>query len=118
MERLMENLPEEFAGKIRRDPVDAFFILPDESASATVLSIAGSLRFGGVRISIDLSGRSVKKQMKAASGSGALLAVIIGPDELEKNEATVKVLETGVQESIPFEGLAARILQERKNKVD
>ena len=118
MERLMENLPEELAGKIGLDPADAFFILPDESASAAVLSIAGMLRSEGVRISIDLSGRSMKKQMKAASGSGAPLAVIIGPDELERKEAAVKVLESGGQENVPFEDLAARILQERKNEVD
>ena len=118
MERLMENLPEELAGKIGLDPVDAFFILPDESASAAVLSIAGRLRSEGVRISVDLSGRSMKKQMKAASESGTPLAVIIGPDELEKKEAAVKVLASGGQENVPFEGLAARILQERKNEVD
>jgi histidyl-tRNA synthetase len=118
MERLMENLPEELAGKIGLDPVDAFFILPDASTSAAVLSIAGRLRSEGVRISIDLSGRSMKKQMKAASESGTPLAVIIGPDELEKKEAAVKVLASGGQENVPFEGLAARILQERKNEVD
>jgi histidyl-tRNA synthetase len=118
MERLMENLPEEFAGTTGLDLVDAFFILPDESAGARVLTIAGRLRSEGVRISIDLSGRSMKKQMKAASESGAPLAVIIGPDELEKREAAVKVLASGDQEMVAFEELAARILQERKNEVD
>ncbi len=118
MERLMENLPEEFAGKIGLEPVDAFFILPDETVSAEVLSIVGTLRSSGVRVSVDLSGRSMKKQMKAASESGAPLAVIIGPEEIEKKEAAVKVLASGEQESVPFTGLAARILQERKNEVD
>ncbi len=118
MERLMENLPEEFAAKMELDRIDAFFILPDESASTAVLSLAARLRSEGMRISIDLSGRSMKKQMRAASDSGAPLAVIIGPDEIVKKEAAVKVLASGGQENVPFEGLAARILQERKNKVD
>ncbi|MCK4549994.1 MAG: histidine--tRNA ligase [Candidatus Krumholzibacteria bacterium] len=118
MERLMENLPEEFAGKIGLDPVDAFFILPDESVSAEVLRIAGELRSAALRVSVDLSGRSMKKQMKVASESGAPLAVIIGPEEIEKKEAAVKVLASGGQESVPFAGLSARIFQERKNEVD
>ena len=118
MERLMENLPEKFAGKIGLEPVEAFFILPEESASAEVLSIARALRSSGMRISVDLSGRAMKKQMKAASESGAPLAVIIGPEEIEKKMATVKVLASGGQESVPFDELAARILQERKNEVD
>jgi histidyl-tRNA synthetase len=118
MERLLENLPEEFMGKIGLEPADAFFILPDEEVSAEVLSIAGTLRSSGVRVSVDLSGRSMKKQMKAASESGAPLAVIIGPEEIERKEAAVKVLASGGQENVPFSGLAARILQERKNEID
>jgi histidyl-tRNA synthetase len=115
MERLMENLPDGFAGGKESGSVDAFFILPDPSASATVLSLAGRLRSEGIRISIDLSGRSMKKQMRGASDSGAPLAVIIGPEEIEREEAAVKVLATGQQESVPFTGLGARILQERKS---
>jgi histidyl-tRNA synthetase len=117
MERLMENLPEEFAGKLGLDPVDAVFILPEESVSAEVLRIAGELRSSGVSVSVDLSGRSMKKQMKAASESGAAFAVIIGPEEIEKKEAAVKILASGGQESVPFAGLTAWMTQERK-KVD
>jgi histidyl-tRNA synthetase len=94
------------------------FILPDESVSAEALSVAADLRISGVRVSVDLSGRSMKKQMKAASESGAPVAVIIGPEEVEKKEAAVKVLATGEQESVAFTDLAPRIIQERKNEVD
>jgi histidyl-tRNA synthetase len=51
--------------------------------------------------------------MKAASESGSPLALIVGPDEINKRQAAVKVLASGEQESVPFEGLAARILRER-----
>ena len=118
MERLMENLPGKFAGKLGLDPVDAIFILPDESVSAEALKLAGELRSAGIRVSVELSGRSMKKQMKGASESGAKLVVIIGPDELEKKQAAVKVLDTGEQENVAFTDLASRILQERKNRVD
>jgi len=59
----------------------------------------------------------MKKQLKTASDSGAPLAVIIGPDEMERNEAAVKVLAGGVQESVSFEGLADRIMRERENGI-
>ena len=118
MERLMENLPAEFAERLGHEPVDAFFVLPEESASAEVLRIAGELRSSGVRVSVDLSGRSMKKQMKVASESGAAFAVIIGSDELEKKQATVKALASNGQESVPFAGLTEWMIHERKNKVD
>lgn len=118
MERLMENLPEEFAGKLGLDPVDVCIVLPEESVTAEALKLAGELRSADIRVSVELSGRSMKKQMKGASESGAPLAVIIGPEEVEKKEAAVKVLATGEQEGIAFADLASRIIQERKNEVD
>jgi histidyl-tRNA synthetase len=118
MERLIENLPEDSTGSLTGEPVDAYLVLPDASVSARAMSIADSLRSGGVRVSVDLSGRAMRKQLKAASESGAPFAVIIGPEELERNEAAVKALATGGQESVPFEALADRITRERKNGID
>jgi histidyl-tRNA synthetase len=118
MERLLENLPQKFLDGVESGAVDAFIVLPAETAPAEVLSLAGRLRSGGARVSVDLSGRSLKKQMKAAAESGAPLALIIGPDELADGKAAVKVLATGSQENVAFEKLAERILQERKREID
>ena len=42
--------------------------------------------------------------MKKADSSGAAFAVIIGPDELAKNEAQLKDLRgTGEQKSVPLD---------------
>jgi histidyl-tRNA synthetase len=117
MERLLENLPESAAGT-GLEPLDAYVVLPDGSAADTVLTLAGEMRAVGARVTVDLSGRAMKKQLKAASESGAAVAVIIGPDEIAVREAAVKVLSSGEQENVPFEGLAARILLEREGQVD
>jgi histidyl-tRNA synthetase len=54
---------------------------------------------------------SFKSQMKKADASGAAFAVIIGPDELAKNEAALKDLRgTGEQKSIPLDGVVEAVI--------
>ena len=49
---------------------------------------------------------SFKSQMKKADASGAAFAVIIGPDELAKNEASLKDLRgTGEQKTVSLDGV-------------
>jgi histidyl-tRNA synthetase len=44
--------------------------------------------------------------MKKADASGAAFAVIIGPDELAKNEAQLKDLRgSGEQKAVPLDGV-------------
>jgi histidyl-tRNA synthetase len=113
IERLLENLPEEFARDLSRGGPDVFFVVPDAGASAEALAVASRLRSAGIAVEVDLSGRSMKKQMRAASDSGAALAVIIGPDEVDRSTASVKNLATGEQENVPFDLLAGRLAKGR-----
>jgi histidyl-tRNA synthetase len=48
-------------------------------------------------------------QLKSADRLGAVLAVILGEDELQENAVTVKDLKTGAQERVPKSELGARI---------
>jgi histidyl-tRNA synthetase len=49
--------------------------------------------------------------MKKADASGAAFALIIGPDELAKNEAGLKDLRgTGEQKSIPLESVLEAVI--------
>ncbi|PJC28150.1 histidine--tRNA ligase, partial [Candidatus Shapirobacteria bacterium CG_4_9_14_0_2_um_filter_39_11] len=41
------------------------------------------------------------KQLKYANQKGIPYVVILGPDEIKKNEVTLKNMETGDQEKIP-----------------
>jgi histidyl-tRNA synthetase len=102
MERLIETLPEEYMSGIERDAGIAYFAILDDSMIIDMLLIARELRLKGISTVVDLSGRSVKKQIKSASDGSFEYVVIIGSDEIERKEATVKSLESGEQESIPL----------------
>lgn len=64
-------------------------------AKAKAYAIVKKLREGGIIVETDYMDRSVKAQMKYANKIGALNTVIIGSDELEKNEVSIKNMETG-----------------------
>jgi histidyl-tRNA synthetase len=102
MERLIETLPEEYLSGIEEEAGVAYFAILDDSMIADILLMARELRLEGISAVVDLSGRSMKKQIKSASDGSFEYVVIIGSDEVERKEATVKSLESGEQESIPF----------------
>jgi histidyl-tRNA synthetase len=62
------------------------------------------------RVDLDLRGRSLAAQMKAADRSGASIALLIGEGELAAREWTLKTLASGAQERVPDSGLEARLL--------
>lgn len=64
-------------------------------AKAKAYAIVKKLRESGIIVETDYMDRSVKAQMKYANKIGALNTVIIGSDELEKNEVSIKNMETG-----------------------
>jgi histidyl-tRNA synthetase len=70
--------------------------------------IAERLRSAGIDTILfcppDGQSASFKSQMKKADASGAAYAVIIGPDELAKDEAQIKDLRgTGEQQSVALD---------------
>jgi histidyl-tRNA synthetase len=69
--------------------VDVFVV--DVTGSAA-LRLVSELRESGVRADRAFDNRSMKAQFKAADRSGAHLAVVVGPDELERGIAKVQSL--------------------------
>jgi histidyl-tRNA synthetase len=109
IERLVETLPEEFAVEGTRVGGSAYFVPLEDTAEMRALTAADELREEGGTAVVDLSGRGLKKQLKAASDGGYSYAVIIGADEMRSGEAAVKDLESGEQEKVPFTSLASYI---------
>jgi histidyl-tRNA synthetase len=87
--------------------VDAFVVDMVDGVAATV--VTDELRRAGLGADRSFGGRSVKAQMKVADRSGARFAVLIGSDELEAGEVTLRDLATGDQERIPRDGLVAAL---------
>ena len=57
----------------------------------------------GVRAERAYEGRSMKSQLKAADRSGATLALLVGPTELEGGSVTIRNLRDGMQWSVASE---------------
>jgi histidyl-tRNA synthetase len=114
MERLLDTLPDTFAKELPGTCIDAYFVVLEELGNTTAQGIANKLRMEGLGALVDLSGRNMKKQLKAASESGSRYAIIIGPDEIERGEAAVKNLSTQKQHSVQFDNLASYLVGQKE----
>ena len=88
--------------------IDVFVV--DTAGRGDAVVIAAELRAAGLRVDQAYDGRSMKSQMKAADRSGAMVAVIIGPDEADAASAVVRPLRsTAEQELVERRRLAAHL---------
>jgi histidyl-tRNA synthetase len=109
LERLMEVLPAGFGGGRPAREADVVVVVLDGPSEVRALSLARELRARGLAVTVDLSLRGIKKQLKGASDANAALAVILGLEELEGGTAALKDLESGRQRAVRDEDLPAEI---------
>nr|WP_272506921.1 histidine--tRNA ligase [Salinibacter ruber] len=105
MERLFLALDAAEADRPGAATPDVFIAALGDEAEAWCFRTAQELRAGGLHVAHDLMGRSLKAQMKEANRQNAPYAMIIGGNELEAGAATVKEMESGKQEDVPFDDL-------------
>ena len=74
------------------------------------LVLAQTLRLQGIQCGIDLQGRSVKAQMRAANKSGAGYSIIRGEMEMEKGQLVLKNMKDGSQEELEMPAVIERLL--------
>lgn len=79
-----------------------FFVLMGQAAEAKALPLINFLRSKGVYVDFDPDKSSLKAQFKAADASKAKYAVIIGEDEVTRNQLNLKNLTTGEQQALPL----------------
>ncbi len=73
-----------------------------------VFSIVADLRNSGERVELELRGRKIPKAMKWANSIGCQFTVVIGPRDLESNQAMVKNLQSGEQQAVALNGESIR----------
>ena len=78
--------------------LDVFIIPVTEDMVEKSLNIAQNLREKGIKVDIDLLRRGVGKSLKYASSLNSKKAMIVGPEELEKDSVTIRNMKTGKQE--------------------
>jgi len=75
---------------LRDASIDVFVV--DTTGGQEALQICDILRRCGLAVDRAFDGRSMKSQLKAADRSGARLAILVGPQELEAGTITIRDL--------------------------
>lgn len=86
-----------------------FVAAADPAGGRAALTLTQELRRAGLMCELDLTGRSLKSQLKQADRLGATWAVLLGEKELAEGAATVRDMETGREERLPLSELALRL---------
>lgn len=92
-----------------RTKVAALVCLFDEASSGVTQGAAALLRAAGLNVDIYPEPAKLKKQFAYADRRGIPVVVVMGPEEVSANKATVKNMKTGVQETVPREALAETV---------
>jgi len=92
-------------------PHDLIYVIPvDKNMRCYAARLAHSLKMKGIHAEMDIMRRSVAKSLQHGNRIGARFALIVGPDEWERDAVTVKDMKTGEQQEVPVEGIDAFIL--------
>ncbi len=92
--------------------VDIYIVAVGDGALALGFAAAENLRdqIPGLKVELNLGGGSFKSQLKRADKSGAAYAVILGEDEIARNEAGLKPLRSAAeQENVALDALAGTV---------
>jgi histidyl-tRNA synthetase len=87
------------------NPLDLYIVVAGDRRKEAV-SLASDLRRSGLRVDLDVDGRSVKAQFRAADRRGAAGALVVG-DEWVDGRVVAKDLTSGEQELISLEEVQA-----------
>lgn len=84
-------------------PAPRTLMLPFKVDTGAVLGIVKSLRDGGHHVELDLRGKNIGKSLDWASKNGFTNVVIVGPQDYESGQCSVKNLVSGDQNVIALD---------------
>ena len=109
MERLALLLNDTPTTKQTEDSLLIYFISLGETTLERSIELVNELRDLGARVIADLANDRPKQPMKRADRIGAAFAIILGPDELEKEAVTIKEMASAKQDLVAFTQLPEHI---------
>ena len=115
MERLLLTLKEQGLLTVPVGVPPIFIVALGEAARAKAFVLQQALRARQIAAEIDLMGRSMKGQMKAANKAGAGYTVIIGEEELARQEVQVRNMMTKEQIAVPMNELVTYMESNRRD---
>ena len=111
VDRLILAMPEQESDSTS---IDAFVVAIGDEARVSGQVLARDLREAGLRVLIEYEARSLRSQMKYADRSHAAYVLIVGDDELEFGNVTVKNMTTGEQSTVSRADVAGVLLSNEK----
>ena len=111
MERLIIILAEK--QQVEQDNQTHILVLPLETTKPEIWNLLQELRKnpGDLLVECDFSPASLKSKLKNADKLGVDYVVILGEEEIAKQEATLRDMQSGKQESVAFTNLAKYLNQ-------
>jgi len=85
--------------------VDHFIVVIGEDQAPLARRMARALRGKGRSVVYGIRGQSVRKQFSAAANEGAREVIILGPDEVQRERAVLRDMETGDEMEVTLQSL-------------
>ncbi|MDO6704634.1 histidine--tRNA ligase [Photobacterium sp. 1_MG-2023] len=112
LERLVLMMEELKLTDVRRS-VDVYVVTAGEGTLMAGMKLAESLRetVPGLRVMSHFGGGNFKKQFKRADNVGAVVALVLGENEIADNTVVLKDLRGGEQQTLPQAEVAAKLAE-------
>jgi histidyl-tRNA synthetase len=105
VERLVMLLPEE---KSFSSHPDVFLAVLGKEAQARGFALAQEMRDAGIWVEFEYEEKSLKSQMRKADKMKSRYVIILGEEELKKNQGVIRNMATKDQEEVPLEEVVKR----------
>ena len=92
-------------------PASVLVTVFDDQHILDSFQVAAELRRAGLKIAVSPTATKLPKQFKYADRMGVKVVVVIGPDEANRGQLTIKDLRHGTQQTLPRPAAAAAIRQ-------
>ncbi len=106
MERLILVLSQHQSQDANAPDLDVFVVPIGNEGKRKALGVLAALRRKGLAADLDYMGRSLRKATSVAARR-ARYALFLGPDELAREEITLKDLTTGASQTLPLSSFLA-----------
>jgi len=107
---LMDFLETHGLAPAPRSEVDVVVVPTAEELSDAAREVAGKLRKAGLRTSTPLELRKLGKELARADKAGARAVVIVGQEDWDAGNVTVRSLATRAQQQVSLDETAATVL--------
>ncbi|MHA0855619.1 histidine--tRNA ligase [Paenibacillus sp. CMAA1364] len=110
LERIILILEKQMVELNEQKPLDVYFVALGDKADKEITKQLFKLRQLGFSAERDYLGRKMKAQMKSSDRFNSRYTAILGDDELDRGEITLKFMETGEQLMVKLDELHLNIV--------